>query len=308
MVRGGADSDQATLSAEAASLYELLIKPVEGMLDRHKTLCIVPDKILNYLPFAALMAAPDKYFVEAREHGFVLSPSSSVFILCSEDARGKEETRAEELLSVGNPQFDPQAFSDLADLQSAVYEAEAITQYYRCPGALTGAAATKRRVMTEMEKSDVIHLATHAVADEWYPLRSKMLLAADPLAARDEERDGVLRAYDIYKLKLARAKLVVLSACGTGVQKYYDGEGMVGLARPFIAKRIPLVVASLWPVNSDSTARLMIDFHRHRKQGGQPAAEALRQAQLDMLRGADGENRLPYHWAPFIAIGGCTSY
>ena len=84
---------------------------------------------------------------------------------------------------------------------------------------------------------------------------------------------------------------------------------MVGLSRPFIAKRIPLVVASLWPVNSASTADLMISFHGYRKSGSRlPTAEALRQAQIDMLRDANSDNRLPYHWASFVAIGGYANF
>ena len=119
----------------------------------------------------------------------------------------------------------------------------------------------------------------------------------------------MLQAYEIYKLNLARARLVVLSACRTGIEKYYGGEGMVGLSRPFIAKRIPLVVASLWPVNSVTTADLMIRFHGYRKSGdGLPTAEALRQAQLEMLSGANSENRLPYHWAAFVTIGGYAHF
>jgi CHAT domain-containing protein len=211
-------------------------------------------------------------------------------------------------LSVGNPLFDSKTFPDLANLRSAAEEAKAITDYYESPGPIIGASATKRRVMSEMEESDVIHLATHAVADEWYPLRSKILLAKDASGAWGKDSDGVLEAYEIYKLNLARAKLVVLSACQTGVEKYYGGEGMIGLSRPFIAKRIPLVVASLWPVASDATARLMINFHRIRKTGGQPTAEALRQAQVEMIEDAESDNRLPYTWASFVAIGGYASF
>jgi CHAT domain-containing protein len=154
----------------------------------------------------------------------------------------------------------------------------------------------------------VIHLATHAVADEWYPLQSKLLLAKERSVGPGKDSDGVLQAYEIYKLNLTRAKLVVLSACATGVEKYYGGEGMIGLSRPFIAKRIPLVVASLWPVNSDATAQLMINFHRLRKTECLPAAEALRQAQLEMIKDAESSNSLPCNWASFVAIGGYTSF
>jgi CHAT domain-containing protein len=115
-------------------------------------------------------------------------------------------------------------------------------------------------------------------------------------------------AYDIYKIKLPLARLVVLSACQTGMERYYNGEGMISLARPFIAAGAPLVVASLWPVDSDATADLMINFHRYRKVNKLSTAEALRRAQLDMLGPLGGRNRHPYFWAGFVVVGGHAEF
>jgi CHAT domain-containing protein len=211
----------------------------------------------------------------------------------------------ERLLSVGDPLFDLQKFPYLDRLDSAAREAKQVASFYGSPGLLIGASATKERVMSEMETSDVIHLATHAITDEWNPLRSKLLLAKD---ASGTGSDGAVRAVEIYKLNLSRAKLVVLSACRTGVEKYYGGEGMVGLSRPFIAKRIPLVVASLWPVNSESTADLMISFQSYRKRDGLPTVEALRKAQIQMINDTKNGNHLPYYWASFVTIGGDADF
>ena len=55
------------------------------------------------------------------------------------------------------------------------------------------------------------------------------------------------------------------------------------MARPFLVAGVPLVVASLWPVDSDSTAELMIIFHKHRKLDNLSTAQALRRAQLELL-------------------------
>jgi CHAT domain-containing protein/lipoprotein NlpI len=309
-ISGTQESDFEAFSREAIYLYDLLIKPVSHLLDSSKPLCIVPDKALNYLPFAALKSqASGKYFIEEQEQGFVLSPSSTMFVICSEEAREKGPAKSEKLSSVGNPLFDRKTFPNLDDLQSAAREAETITSYYGSPRPrpLTGASATKRRVISEMERADVIHLATHAVTDEWNPLRSKLLLAKEAAGAA-AEGNGVLQAFEIYRLNLARVKLVVLSACRTGVEKYYGGEGMIGLSRPFIARRVPLVVASLWPVNSDATARLMISFHYSRKNVGLATAKSLRAAQLEMLRSSDSNDHLPINWAAFVAIGGHANF
>lgn len=309
LIAGASDSESDELSSESNDLYDILIKPVEDLLARDKELCIVPDKILNYLPFAALKSRhSNRYLIEQQERGLVLSPSSSLFVACSEDARRKNQVDHERLLIVGDPVFDHNRFPNLNYLQGAAREARTIAGFYESPYPLVGAIATKRRVMSQMEQTDVIHLATHAVLDEWHPFQSKLLLSDEPVASR-QSSDGVLQASDIYGLDLHRVRLVVLSACQTGVEAYAGGEGMLGLSRPFIAKGIPLVVGSLWPVDSAPTADLMISFHRHRTSGKRmPTSEALRLAQIEMLSDAGSRNHLPYYWAPFVAMGGYASF
>ena len=52
----------------------------------------------------------------------------------------------------------------------------------------------------------------------------------------------------------------------------------------------------------------MISFHRYPKIEHKPTAEALRLAQLDLLKDTTGENHLPYHWAAFVTIGGYADF
>jgi CHAT domain-containing protein len=104
-------------------------------------------------------------------------------------------------------------------------------------------------------------------------------------------------------------RLVVLSACSTGIERQYRGEGAVGAVRPFLMRGVPTAVASLWPVDSDATAELMVNFHKHRRQGPEPVVQALRDSQIAMLTAADKPAyQHPYYWAPFAVIGGLSSY
>ena len=81
---------------------------------------------------------------------------------------------------------------------------------------------------------------------------------------------------------------------------------MIGLARAFLVARVPLVVASLWPVDSSATAELMIRFHEHRKRDRDHVTteEALRRAKCDLLEGPVERYRQPAYWAAFQTIGG----
>jgi CHAT domain-containing protein len=295
-------NNEAELKSASVELYDLLIKPVEAALDRNKQLCIVPDKALNYLPFGAFVSSSSGKYV-ADEFVLTRSPSATLFILSSESAHDRNSPVAENLLIVGNPRFDRAAFPMLADLPSAKRESEEIARLYNAPPPFTEDKALKSRVVTEMETADVIHLALHAVVNEHSPLRSKLVFASD----RSSAGADTLELSEIYKLHLPQTRLVVLSACQSGAGHYYDGEGMIGISRPFIAKGVPLVVASLWPVDTGATAQLMINFHKSRKSG-HSTADALALAQQAMLHGSDSRYRHPYFWAPFVTVGGYARF
>ena len=291
----------------SAEFYDLLIKPAETALDATKQLCIVPDKALNYLPYAAFLSrSSGKYLTQ--EYTLTRAPSATLFIVGSESANTRSNVTGEKLLSVGNPRFDYKAFPGLADLPAAKTESEAIAGMYNSGPPLNGDNALKSRVIAEMEKADVIHLALHAVVNEHSPLRSRLLLAKDKSSATGSVADSTLEINEIYKMRLPKARLVVLSACQSGAGRYYDGEGMIGISRPFIAKGVPLVVGSLWAVDSKATAELMISFHKKRTSDNVSTAEALTLAQREMLVHPDQRYQHPYYWAPFVVIGGYARF
>ncbi|MGH9969810.1 MAG: CHAT domain-containing protein [Pyrinomonadaceae bacterium] len=303
----GSTSQTPQMPTEAKQLFDILIKPVEPLLQKSSSIYVVPDKVLNYLPFAALISpATNKFLVE--DYLTVISPSSSLLVHSSEIGLKKKGKTVERILSVGNPSFDRSEFPELAELPAAAREAEEVAKYYDSSCLLTGPMARKSRIQMEMEKSQVIHFAVHSVFNQRTPLRSKLLLTKEVPAAGDGLSGSELEARDIHRMKLSNAKLVVLSACQSGVEQYYGGEGMISLARPFLAANVPVVVASLWAVDSDSTAELMISFHKFRRRYHLSSAEALRRAQLDMLSSPDERLRQPYCWASFITVGGGTSF
>jgi CHAT domain-containing protein/cytochrome c-type biogenesis protein CcmH/NrfG len=300
--------DQETALHQAKDLYELLIHPVESFLDKSKYICIIPDKILSYIPFNTLVTTDsNRYLIQDYLLGY--SSSSSVFIECCETARGKEKIDAERLLSVGNPRFDRTAFPDLRALPAAGKEARTIAGFYKNVRLLSDSEAKENLIKSEFANSDVVHLATHYVADDHSFMLSRLLLAKEPSGQiQSSDTDGFLQAWELYKIKPLHPRLVVLSACQTGIERSYKGEGAIGMVRPFIAAGVPLIIASMWMVDSDSTARLMINFHRHRKVDGLSSIEALRKAQLEMLNEPGGQFQQPCHWASFIITGGYTTF
>lgn len=108
--------------------------------------------------------------------------------------------------------------------------------------------------------------------------------------------DGLLRSLEIARVPLA-AELAVLSACDTGRGRI-TGDGVVGVARSFMAAGVPTVIASLWQVPDEATRSLMVAFYRHWLAGA-PKATALRRAMLETRQAYPH----PRYWSAFLVVG-----
>ena len=307
-ISGPEDGYNQRWRQKAQELYNILLRPVAPLIEPNKQICIVPDKILNRLPYGALISSSTgRYLIE--DYLPIYAPSASLFVLCAEEANRKSGLSREHLLSVGNPSFDRSAFPDLEDLAAAARESEEIVKFYPSHLLLVGPDAKKKAVLREIERAEVIHLATHYDPNPTSPLSSRLALAAETEpGGQASRRKGALLVGEIYRLDLRHARLAVLSACQTWAEDYLNGEGAVGVSRPFLAAGVPVVVSSLWKIDSPATRNMMIEFHRIRKTQKMPSAEALRAAQLGMLRGAETVYRHPYYWASFIVAGGYSSF
>src|SRR5207253_567375 len=112
-----------------------------------------------------------------------------------------------------------------------------------------------------------------------------LVLAGANLKGKDAAADGgILTAEGIAGLNLSKLELAVLSACETGLGEAATGEGVFGLQRAFHLGGCRNVVASLWKVDDDATAALMLLFYRNLWEKDQTPLQALRNAQLTMLR------------------------
>jgi CHAT domain-containing protein len=291
------------LRSVSQRLYETLIGPFREALDPQRVLCIIPDKALSYVPFDALISpASQRYLIS--EFSLLSSPSLNVLVSCTSTAKTHLATTPETLLSIGNPTFDRQQYPDLEDLPAAAREASGITSNYSKSYPLIGKDAVKQAIEKQLPAANVIHFAGHYVIDQAQPLLSKLVLASQP-GSKDSTD---LTVGEIFDMKLPRTKLVVLSACETSGKDYFNGEGLIGIARTFLRTGIPLVIASQWSVESESTAQLMLRFHHYRKLPGVSSLAALRKAQLELLEDPNGLYRDPYYWAAFTTVGGYADF
>jgi len=292
---------------QAEDLYRLLIAPTLPYLDKSKSLTVVPDKILNFIPFPALISPEtQRYLIEDFELN--TAPSSSVFAYLSAAATSEPRLSEERLLIVADPHFSDEQFGSLQRLPAATAEASAVSELYPKHRALVWDHATEAALRTEIGAANVLHLAMHYVINDRSEMQSGFPLTPSGVDKTNPESDGFLQAHEIYNLRLPNLRLVILSACQTGIEQQYDGEGAIGIARPFLIAGVPLVIASLWRVDSDASAALMTSFHRYRLNKHVTDIQALKLAQIEMARGSVTKHNHPYYWAGFVSIGGVASF
>jgi CHAT domain-containing protein len=283
--------------AEASRLYEILFRPLEPALRGRTTLVLVPDGVLYRLPFAALFDSRTSRFL-TQSFRLAIAPSASAYLRCLARERQLGPWVAESILAVGNPTIVQGKSPELPDLPAAEREATAISTLYPRATTLLSSRATSGEFLRLSGESDVVHFAGHAQINESFPLLSTLLLSPEPGA----EGSGPLFAFQIYRQKLHRTRLVVLAACSTAGGQLVPSEGPLGLARSFLAAGAPAVVASLTEVDDSAPPHLFNSFHRHLRAGAAPA-RALQAVQREEIERAGGR-QTPWAWAAFELIGG----
>ena len=286
--RGAVEAMRDPLRAESEAgrrLYEILIAPAAGMIPAGSHVIVVPDGPLHQLSFETLpvYSGPSPhYWIE--DAAVSIAPSFGVF-------RGDRQSPVAgwKSLLIGDALSPGAGFTRL---EFAAGEIAAVEKHLK-PGAtkVTGADARpdiwKQRAPGNF---DLIHFAAHAEANRRSPLDSAVILSPG-LSPSPGFR---LYARDIIDVKL-HANLVTLSACRSSGARTYAGEGLVGLTWAFLQAGSRNVVAGLWNVADESTSLLMDRFYAGIAQGTEPA-EALRGAQLSLLR---GDYAKPYYWGAF---------
>jgi CHAT domain-containing protein/Tfp pilus assembly protein PilF len=281
-------------------LHEILIAPIADLLPTNpeERVVFLPQSSLFLVPFPALIDANGDYLIE--KHTILTAPSIQTLQLTRDQKnKGRNGNGA---LIVGNPTMpsvapefgaEPQP---LTSLPGAEREAIEIADLLNTD-AITGDAASKTKMVAQMQNAEIIHLATHGLLDDIRGIGSAIAFAPDAnFQPQPGETNGLLTAEEIFDMDL-KADLVVLSACDTGRGRI-TGDGVVGLSRSFVSAGVPSVLVSLWAVPDAPTAELMTEFYRQRAATGDNA-QALRQAMLQTMR----THPEPRNWAAFTLIG-----
>ncbi len=317
------------LDREAKYLYDLIIKPIESLVNTKKHLLISPDGKLNLLPFEALVTPSGEYLLEKYQISYV-SAGRDVLDFSGSDFAGGTS------LIMADPDYD-MGLQDVEKVKKSMgvktervrgevcHSARGL-RFTRLPETKDEANAIdsilknvfnqkvrnyqNSQAIEEMlypsTSPKVLHIATHGYFFETEQLdnienpmlRSGIVLSGVNSALKEGKDDGMVSGEKILGLPLKGTELVVLSACETGVGDVQRGEGVFGLKRAFILSGAKSLVMSLWSVPSTETTELMKEFYTLLSQG-KTKAEALRQAKLSIMKNKPN----PVYWGAFVLTG-----
>lgn len=290
----------------------LLWDPIVAHLDGAERVVVSADGWLAGLPLEILPTDEGEFLVES--HAFVYQPSLTG--LAAEPLERPASADRRDLLSVGGVDYGSGESASWARLSASGPEARDVAARARSiPGAtvteLSGAQAASKAFVAEAPRHRWIHVATHGFAneevDERYACVAELmpgLLTGLVFAGANRSPAGLLTAEQVAWLDLSGCELVVLSACNTALGERRTGDELVSLQRAFRLAGARTIVASLWSVDDASTRELMGAFYDGLWRRGLPRHEALRAAQLAMIR-SDRERGVvaPSRWGAFVVSG-----
>ncbi len=264
------DALDATIGEIGLVLGPGLLCPLAEHLNKEgiDEVCLVPLGLLGLLPLHAL--------TWTDEHGqsrcllddltVAYAPSAYARFMCRRRAVRRTETR--KLVAVGNP------LPHREPLEHAEREAHMIADSLAATETvlLLREAATKQAVLDALPGATHVHLACHGSA----AFTPQALDAALSLANNQR-----LSAPEVLGLDLRTARLVVASACQSGViTDLWAADEALALSTVFIGAGAAAVIASLWSVSDYATALLMTRFYEYLAEASMQPVRALRAAQL----------------------------
>lgn len=300
LLSGLTDPSEAQLEALerlSGDLHRRLITPIADRLESADRLVILPDGELHQLPFAALLdPATDRYLIERWTLRYATTaPDALAGSQVLDSGKGGFLTIADPT-STDTPDQRVLRADRRDRLAAAERETTAISQLF--PGrveVLSGDDASESNVRSRAGEARVLHFATHAVVDGARPLDAYIPLAGGD---RGSDDDGQLTAWEVMTHLDLDADLVTLAACRTALGQTLGGEGVLGLTHAFQVAGARSVVASLWDVPDEPTARLMESFYE-KLESGLPVDVALQRAQvlaIERQRGIENAGWLTRRW------------
>ena len=299
-------SNKDTLSTVSYQLYNQIFAPIAQQYELTEELIIIPDGILGYLPFDLLISQPVQdttpfhhypYLIKQYQISYRYSATLFRELFQKEYPPERGNIIAFAPIFIGNNQVAISSTRSfiLEPLRHNISEVEAIQENITTT-TLKAKEATKANFLKYAKGYKVVHLSTHAKADEQQGGYAYLAFTS----VSDNIEHSILYNQELYNLQLP-VDLVVMSACETGIGELQKGEGIISLARGFSYAGAKSIVTTLWSIEDEKTKEVMVSFYTYLKSG-YTKDKALRQAKLEYLKEHEADAH-PFYWAAFIPIG-----
>ena len=290
-------------SLMTSRIYHQLFQPVINK----KKIIVIPDESLNLIPVEALVVnhQPEKLTFKnlaylIYDHEITYAYSSSILF----HKTMANNTEIKNVLAFSYSDDSGEAGSDrqnhLQALPGTYKELETLSRIFKKVMSFSDRDALKANFINHAQDHDLIHLGVHGIGDPKVMDNSRLIFRGDSLESGD------LYAYDIYNLNID-ARLVVLSACETGLGKRQTGEGIFSIARAFSYAGCPSVVMSMWRAADTFTAPIMDGFYEN-LHDGHSIGISLHRSKLKFLEESDELSAHPANWATFVLNGQDQSF
>jgi CHAT domain-containing protein/tetratricopeptide (TPR) repeat protein len=321
----------STSNADWLKLVSVVWVPVRQALPKETAVVRVSsDGILSRFPWHEVVANPEELAANLQ---VTEVESARVLLNLRADSRSSDK-EPENLLLVGDLDYDagriPSTPGKLGqpfkELKWATREASSIQNTAKEDGVevvwMQRASATKAAVLKNMEGKQYLHFATHGFAADreidlvmgrsWEvssgdkPSRDPLVdsgLALPGANVTDRvtlETAGILTAEELLSTDLRSSKLVVLSACATGLGTDTAGQGLEGLRSAFLASGARGLIMSLWNVDDEATGLLMTEFYKQLLDEKSTVVESLHRAQQKVR--SDPRFGAPRYWAGWVVV------
>jgi hypothetical protein len=281
-------AELASAAGDRARLYDLLIRPILAQTRNARAITVVPDDVLQRVPFAALFDRDTRSFLIQR-HIVATGASAGVAMVAMQRVQHGKPVSA---LVFANPTIPRDSYPTLSSLGASEREATAVAKRYPRAKVLKRDDATAERFLALAPFYDVVHFAGHAVVQQADPAASALVCASSPHV------HGALTSRQIATMRFRATSVVILAACSTMTGRNAAIEGVSSLARAFVVAGVPAVIGTLWDIDDAEAAPLMRVLHEELAKGETPA-KALRDAQLAAIRDGQPEKQ----WAAFAVTG-----
>ncbi|BAY23304.1 TPR repeat protein [Calothrix sp. NIES-2100] len=274
-------------SNQLQQVYNWLIKPIESELQTSgvKTLVFLLDGVLRNIPMASLYDGK-QYLVEKYAVALNLGLQ-----LLDPKPLGKQQLR---VITAGLINSPP-GFSQYPPLPAIEEEFELIAKTGIATTSLLEKQFTSKALERKINSANfnVVHIATHG---EFSSLAEDTFILAADGPINVTQFDRILRSLDQSKSNII--ELLFLSACQTAAG---DNRAVLGLAGVAVRAGARSTIASLWDIDDEATSEFVGLFYRELKDGNISKAEALRLAQLKLLK--DPKYKAPRFWSAYVLIG-----